>query len=105
GNRLHDLSGLAVAALWNLLLDPCLLDHVQRMGPQSFDSGDVALVQVANTCLAGAHRLSIDMNGAGTALCNATAVLRPRDPQLVAQYPQQRHVGSDIDLPRVSIYR
>src|SRR5579863_5701384 len=74
------------------------------MGPQSFDRGDVPLVQVTHACLARAHRLAVDMNRAGTALRNATAILRPRNSKLVSQYPQERHVRSDIDLPLFTIY-
>ena len=40
--RGHDLAGLAIAALRNVLLDPRLLDWVAAVGRQAFDGGDAS---------------------------------------------------------------
>ena len=51
-SRLHDLSGLAVAALRDLLGDPRLLERVVALGGKSFDGGDLLAGDVADHGLA-----------------------------------------------------
>src|SRR4051812_26438606 len=53
---------------------------------------------------AGARRRSVDMDGAGTALGDAAAVLRARQPQLLADDPEERRIWIDIDLPHGPIH-
>src|SRR5229473_869487 len=71
----HDHSGLAISALRNVVVDPGLLDLVQRaVGGQPFNGGDLFAADFADLNAAGAHRHAIDMDGAGPALCNAATV-------------------------------
>jgi hypothetical protein len=44
------------------------------------------------------------MDGAGAALGDAAAILSAGQPDRVAQHPQQRGVGIDIDLMGLSIH-
>src|SRR5262249_35050416 len=53
---------------------------------------------------ARAHRNAVDMDGAGAALGDAAAILGAGQPDRVAQHPQQRGVGIDIDLMSLSIH-
>ncbi|MNX70265.1 hypothetical protein D3C86_1015070 [compost metagenome] len=47
---------------------------------------------------AGAQRCAIDVHGAGPALGDATAELGAGEVGNIAQDPEQRHVGGDIQL-------
>ena len=96
GSRRHDLAGLAVAALRNLMFDPRRLHGVHRLRrPQPLDRGDVA-ADIADLQRAGPHRLAIDMHGAGATHRDPAAIFRAGDAKLVAQDPKQGHVGLDI---------
>src|SRR2546421_12657312 len=53
---------------------------------------------------ARAHRLTVYVHRARSALSNAAAELRSLDVEHVAQHPQKRHLGLDIHLPRPSIH-
>jgi hypothetical protein len=43
------------------------------------------------------------MNRTGTALCDATAVLRAGEADLLANHPQKRGIRIDVDLLRFSV--
>src|SRR5947209_4653864 len=43
-------------------------------------------------------RVRVDVDGARSALGDPAAVLRPGQAELVAQHPQERHVGLDVDF-------
>src|SRR6266853_6317394 len=65
----HDHSGLAVAALRHVVIDPRLLHLVQDLARgQAFDRGYLAVAHRANRHRARAHRDAIDVHGAGAAL-------------------------------------
>src|SRR5258708_4658895 len=71
----HDHSGLAISALRNVVVDPGLLDFVQRaVGGQTFDRGDLFAAGFADQYATGAHRNDVDMDRAGPALCYAATV-------------------------------
>ena len=96
---LHDLPGLAVAALGDLVFDPGFLHGVQRVGgSQPFDGGDFGAFGLGNRHLAGADCQAVDMDGTGTALCYAASVFGAGDAEFVAQDPKKGHVGFDVDL-------
>src|SRR5262249_47724352 len=101
----HDHPALAIAALRNVVIEPGLLHLVQRaVLRQPFDRGDLPAGDRAQRHRARAHRNAVDMDGAGAALGDAAAVLGAGQPDRVAQHPQQRRVGVDIDLMGLSIH-
>src|SRR5262249_676991 len=53
---------------------------------------------------ARADRVALEMNGAGPALREPAAELRPREADRVADDPQQGHVGGDVDVVRFTVY-
>ena len=55
-------------------------------------------VDVADRDRAGAHRLAVDMHGAGAALRDAAAEFGAGQSELVAQHPEQRRLRLDIEL-------
>src|SRR5687768_10074324 len=85
GGGLHDLSRLAVAALQHLLLDPRLLKRMAgAVRRQPFDRGHRLALHLAHARDARAHRLALEVHGAGTALRHAAAELGAREVQLFA---------------------
>src|SRR4051812_27689013 len=87
-SRLHDLAGLAEAALGNVDLAPGLLDRVIAVRMQSLDRGDLASGDVVDRRDAGAHGFLVDDDGAGAAQGLATAEFGAGQPGLVAQEPE-----------------
>src|ERR1700704_1961377 len=70
GRDRHDHSALAIAALRDVIGDPGLLHLVQRaLRRQPFDGGDLFAGGLADLHAARPHRDTVDMNGAGAALC------------------------------------
>src|ERR1700744_1812490 len=64
---LHDLTGLAIAALRDVDLAPGLLDRVIPGRMQAFDRGDLAADHVGDRRDAGTHGLLVNHHGAGAA--------------------------------------
>jgi hypothetical protein len=93
---LHDLSGLTVAALRDLLGDPRELQRMLALGMQSFDGRDLPADRIADRNRARADRRAVEVNSAGAALADATPELRPGESEPLADDPQQRRVGRDI---------
>src|SRR5262249_10786402 len=101
----HDHPALAVAALRHVVIEPGLLHLVQRaVLRQPLDRGDLPPRGRARRHRARAHRNAVDMDGAGAALGDAAAILGTGQSDRVAQHPQQRGVGIDIDLMGLSIH-
>src|ERR1043166_640076 len=65
--RLHDLAGLAVAALRHLLGDPGLLQRMGAVGGKALDGGHRFAFDQRHRHGAGARRPAIDVYGAGAA--------------------------------------
>src|SRR5271165_2398866 len=104
GGCRHDLSGLAVAALDDLQVQPRLLYFgTGRGGAYAFDGGDCALSDRPHAQQTGAHRCAVHMHGAGAAQRHAASELGAGKSQNIAQYPQQRHVGRRIDIFRFAV--
>jgi hypothetical protein len=103
--RLHDLPGLAVAALRNLLGDPRLLQRVVALGAEAFDGGDFLADDVAERSLAGAHRFAIDVNCASATQACAAAKFCTGHLQLFADGPEQRRIARRLDghIPPIDI--
>jgi hypothetical protein len=99
-----DLTGLAVPALDDFQIKPGLL-HFGAVGrsPDSLNGGNCPRTNRTYRQKAGADRLAGQMDRTGAALCDAAPELRPRQPQDVAQYPEKRHIGRDVDLSLFAI--
>src|SRR5258708_381338 len=95
--RLHDLAGLAVAALRNLRFDPGLLHRMRVRRVEPLDGRDDRIaVHVAELDHARAHGLAVYMHGTGTADAETASVLGPREPQILADRPEQRRIGRRV---------
>src|SRR5579871_1106141 len=90
---LHDLAGLAEAALRHVFLAPRFLHRVIAGRVQSLDGRDLASGDIGHRRDAGANRLLVDNHGAGAAQRLATAEFRAGQSGLVAQIPQQCKIG------------
>src|ERR1700738_754945 len=66
-DRLHDLAGLAVTALWDVDLTPGLLHRVITSWMQTLDGRYFTISHVGDRRDAGAHGLLVDDHGAGAA--------------------------------------
>jgi hypothetical protein len=97
-NGLHDLAGLAVAALRNLMFDPGLQNRVAVSTTQPFDRDYRFTGDVTDMRLTGTDSLAIYVDGTGSTLRYPTAIFGASDAELVAQHPKQRHVGNYINL-------
>ena len=101
--RGHDLPGLAEAALRDAELDPRLLQRMTAVRREPLD-GDAPLARgAANRRHAGAHHLAVEVHGARAAQRLAAAVLRAGEAEHVAQRPEQRHLGIDVELPLCAV--
>src|SRR5215831_16918494 len=90
----HQLTGLAIAALYYLEIEPSLLQGLAlRRRADRLDRGDK-----------GPDGLPVDMDRASAAECHAAAELRAGHAEHVAQHPQERRVAVDIDLALSSVY-
>src|ERR1700688_3945779 len=80
---LHDLAGLAIAALRHIALTPGLLHGVIAGGMKALDCRHLATDHVGNRGDAGAYRLLVHDDRARTAESLATAEFRARQPDLI----------------------
>src|SRR5579871_6379673 len=74
---LHDLAGLAVSALRDVVVAPRYLERVIALRVEPFDGGDRLAARVAHRRLAGAHRVAVEVDRARAAGCDAAAEFRP----------------------------
>src|SRR5436189_75425 len=75
-DRGHDLSGLAVATLGDVSIQPRLLHGVQLVSlGEALDGGDVLVSALRDRGDAGVERLAVEVAGAGLADIDATAEL------------------------------
>src|SRR5437660_1499132 len=73
------------------------------VGRQPFDGCDLLAAHRPDGRLTRAHSLPVQMHRTGAAQPHATAKLGAGESQRVAQDPQQRCFGSDLDLTWLSI--
>src|SRR5215831_9023069 len=101
----HDPAVDAVAALRHLLLHIGLLDRMRLLGRAEAGEGDdLAAAYRRDRRHAGAHRLAVDVHGAGAALRQAAAEMRIVERELVAQRVEQRHVGIGVDRVDLAVH-
>src|SRR6516225_6756808 len=84
---LHDLSGLAIAALRCLRLNPGLLQRMLTVGVEPLDRRPRGVCHRPQRRDAGADRPSLNMHGACPAHADATDKFRALEPDLVADHP------------------
>ncbi len=104
GRRRHDLTGLAVAALGDLVLDPGGLHGVQRIGRAQPLDGCHLILHSPDRQLAGTNGNPVHMHRARAALGNAAAIFRSGYSKLVPQDPKKRHVLLDIHLMFLTVH-
>src|SRR5690606_18029604 len=75
GQRRHDLSGLAVTALHDIVFDPGALQRMRAVAAETLDRADLLADQGRCRDHAGTHRRAIDMHRAGTTLGDAATEL------------------------------
>src|ERR1700688_1716489 len=87
---LHDLAGLAIAALRHLQVEPGLLQRMVAVWPQTIDGGDGLACHHGDRGLARADRLAVEMHRAGATHAGAAAVFRAGELEVLAHDPEQR---------------
>src|ERR1700734_230963 len=100
---LHDLPGLAIAALRHLQVEPGLLQRMVAIGRQALDGGDAFARHHGDRRLARAHRLAVEMHRAGAAHAGAAAVFRAGELEVFPDHPQQRCFRTGIHTCRLVI--
>jgi hypothetical protein len=100
----YNLSGLAVAALWDLFSDPGFLDQMQTVCGKTFDSDNSLACCACEGGLAGAGCGAVDVDGASSAKPDAATIFCARHVEQVAQRPKQGHLRIGIHgfLPAVN---
>ena len=94
---------LAVSALRHLLGDPRPLHRMCVVRRQSLDRRDLLRPDRRHRSLARAHGLAIKMHRARSAQSHPAAILRAGQIEFVAQNPQQRRVGSNLNIVRTVV--
>src|SRR5205807_301872 len=92
-HSLHDLPGLAVAALGYVNFDPCSLNRMQPVLGESFDSCDFLACRIAHGNDTGSGGLSVLENSAGATKRHAAPELCSCQAQNVPEVPEYRHLG------------
>ena len=100
----HDLPRLAVAALRHVELFPRALQRMRAVGRESLERGDRgSLPPPTRASGTSATALPSQVHGARAALAEAAAELRAAQVEHVAQHPEQRHIGRNINRHRLSV--
>src|SRR5580700_4227651 len=97
---LHDLAGLAIAALRHLQIEPGFLQRMVAIGRQALDGGDVLARHHGDRRLARAHRPAVEMHRAGAAHAGAAAIFRAGELEVLAHHPEQRRLRTGIHSRR-----
>src|ERR1700722_15355576 len=104
GGRLHDLAGLAVAALRHTYVSPGYLDRMFAFGVETFDCDHGFARYVRHGNSARADRVAVEMNRAGSTKRDAAAEFRSSQAELVAQVPQERHRRIAVKCMLLSVH-
>src|SRR4051794_22004398 len=100
---LHDLPGLTVSALRNVVFLPRGLARVRAVRAEPFDGGDLLPGHHFHRGEATANRFAVLMHGAAATEADAASELRAGEIQLVTQVPKERHVAISIELADLSV--
>lgn len=93
----HELPRLTIPALRDVLAQPRSLQMATARAGQPLDRRDVLAGGRGKRHLARSRRRAAHMNGTGSARADPTPELGPREPQCVAQYPEEWRVGRHVD--------
>src|SRR5262245_47676859 len=104
GRGLHDLPGLAVAALRHADIAPGDLDDVLALGMQTLDRDDRLSRRLRHLHHARAHGLALEMHRAGPAQADAAPELGAGHPGMIAQIPKERHRRVAVVAALLPIY-
>ena len=107
GSGVHDLPGLAVAALGDVVFHPRFLERMEfiRFGGEAFDRGDRLAIDGGNWNTARSDRGTIQVYGAGSAEALSATEFSADHLKMVAQSPEKRGSGVDVaDLATLPIY-
>src|SRR5436190_7627118 len=94
----HNLSGLTIPALRDILSYPRLLQRTREVRRQPFDSHDFFARRTGQCRYTRTHRLAIKVYRAGATQCHATAELGSSELKFFPQHPQERRRGIDVEL-------
>lgn len=103
--RRHDLTGVAVAALWHVYFLPGLLERVIVIAREPLNGYHLLAFCTAQGSNAGAHGFAVEVHHAGAALGHTTAVFGAGEPDEVPNGPQKGHIGVGIQLINLLIDR
>ena len=105
GDRGHDLSRLAVAALRYVLLDPRDLNGMSLfLAGKPLDGDDVEFRDLTQSQPARPYHLPVEVNSASPALGNAAPVLGSRETKVIPEYPEQRGLEVSLDLVCLAVH-
>src|SRR5579862_244758 len=99
----HDLPGLAVAALRNAFCDPGALYRMVVVRGQALDCDYLRAIESPDRYRTGAHGGAVDMHRASAALRDTATEFCARQADNVAQHPEKRCIGLNVDLPGYSV--
>src|SRR5215475_2904812 len=89
GCGLHDHAVDAITALHGLFLYECSLQRMRFVGcPEAFEGDNALTDRAGDREDTGAHRHTVDMHGASTALSEPTAEAWPMQSHIIAQRVQ-----------------
>ena len=94
----HDLADLAIAALRHLFGDPRLLEGGKPVAGKAFDGSDALAAGLRDRHGAGTGGVAFNVDGTGATEPGAASELGSGHLQRIAQNPEQRRGGRDIDL-------
>jgi hypothetical protein len=78
---------------------------MRAIGRETFDGAHLFAGRRADERLTRPDRFAVEVHGAGSALSDPASILRPREPEDIAERPQQRHRRVDLERPRDAIDR
>jgi 3-(3-hydroxy-phenyl)propionate hydroxylase len=97
---LHDLTALAVTALWDVESSPGALHGMIPFFAQPLNGHHLLIVQCRHFCLTRADRLAVHMNRACPAEPKAAPESSAGHAQIIAKMPKQRHLVVAIECAR-----
>jgi hypothetical protein len=101
--RCHDLTGLAVTALRNLLLQPSLLDRVTSIRRKALNRRNALSRGPRKQHLARAHGIAVENYGTGAALPDSAPIFSARQIQVIAQHPKKGCARVCVNKPLLAV--
>jgi hypothetical protein len=89
--------------LRNTFFNPRALHWMIVVWGKALNSDDLCAIKTADWHRAGPHGGSVDMHRASATLRDTAAEFRAGQTDHVAQHPEKRRIGLDVDLPGCSV--